>query len=359
MVALGLGFSLFVALVVINASLASEMHDAAPAKAPRFFAIDLQTDDQAAFRTAVARAAPGARIEVSPSFRGSIVAINGQRIADMKPPPESWVLRGDRTLTWSASLPPRNTIAAGRWWPPDYRGPPLVSIGQDAADALHLKVGDRLVISVLAVDVPVRIAAIRTIDWSAMGLNFAIIFSPGYIQEAPHSLLASVYAPTDRDGAIAGAVGAALPSVTMVRVGDVIGQVSELIGRIALAIRGAAAVTVAAGTVVLVGAVAASGRARRYDAVILKLLGASRAQVLGAQALEYLMLALLLAIVALAIGSIAGWYVVVHVFTLPFAPDWTAVALTLIAASAATMSIGVVGSLSAMNARPASALRTL
>jgi putative ABC transport system permease protein len=139
----------------------------------------------------------------------------------------------------------------------------------------------------------------------------------------------------------------------------VIGQITELLGRIALAIRGAAAVTVAAGTVVLVGAVAASGRARRYDAVILKLLGASRAQVLGAQALEYLLLALLLALVALAIGSVAGWFVVVHVFTLPFAPDWAAVALTLVAASAVTLSIGVAGSLSALTARPASVLRAL
>jgi putative ABC transport system permease protein len=358
-VALGLGFSLFVALVTINSSLGSEMRDAAPAKAPRFFAMDLQPDDRPAFRAAVERAAPGTRIEFAPSFRGAIVAMNGQRVDRMNPPPDSWVLRGDRTMTWSATVPPRNRIVAGRWWPPNYNGPPLISIGQDAADALDLKVGDHLVLSVLGVDVPARIAAIRAIDWSAMGLNFAIIFSPGYIEEAPHSFLASVYGPDDRDGAISASVAKTLPSVTMIRTGDIISQVSEMIGRIAVAIRGAAAVTVAAGTAVLIGAVAASGRARRYDAVILKLLGASRAQVLGAQAIEYLLLALLLALVALGIGSAAGWFVTVQVFALPFAPDWLAVAATLFAASLVTLSIGIAGSLSAMNARPAAVLRAL
>lgn len=358
-VALGLGFSLFVALVTINASLGSEMRDAAPAQAPRFFAVDLQPEDQSAFRAAVERVVPHARIEFAPSFRGSIVAINGRRVDEMKPPPDSWVLRGDRTMTWSVALPPRNRVVAGRWWPPGYNGPPLVSIGQDAADALKLKVGDRLTLSVLGVDVPARIAAIRAIDWSAMGLNFAIIFSPGYIEEAPHGLLASVYGPDDRDGLIAASVARALPSVTMIRTGDIIAQVSEMIGRIAVAIRAAAAVTVVAGTAVLLGAVAASGRARRYDAVLLKLLGAGRAQVLGAQAIEYLLLACVLALVALAIGTAAGWFVTVRIFTLPFTPDWPAVAVTLVGTSIVTLTIGMLGSLSALTAKPAAVLRAL
>ena len=255
--------------------------------------------------------------------------------------------------------PPRNAVVAGRWWPADYRGPPLVSIEDRAAQALGLHVGDAITVSVQGVDVPARIAALRRIDWTGLGLNFAIVFSPGYIEEAPHALLASVYAPPGRDGAIARRVADALPSVTLVRVGDVIGQVSELLGKIILAIRVASLVTVAAGIAVLVGAVAASGRARRYDAVILKLLGGSRAQVLGAQGLEYALLALLLAAVALAIGGAAGWYVVTQVFALAWAPDWGVVALTLAAASATTLGIGLLGSLPALRARPAGVLRAL
>ena len=269
------------------------------------------------------------------------------------------MLRGDRTLTWSAGVPPRNDVVAGRWWPAGYRGPPLVSLEDRAAAALGLKVGDSITVSVLGVDVPARIAALRRIDWGGLGLNFAIVFSPGYIEEAPHGLLASVYAPPGRDGAIARRVAAALPSVTMIRVGDVIGQIGAVLGQVALAIRAAAAVTVAAGIAVLVGAVAAAERTRRYDAVILKLLGATARQVLTAQGIEYLLLSLILAVVALVVGGGAGWFVVVHVFDLAWAPDWTIVGLTLAAAVAMTSGVGLIGSIPALRARPAETLRTL
>ncbi len=357
-VALGLGLSLFVALAVIDTSLSAELAGAAPAKAPRFFAIDLQPEDNGRFRAAVATAAPGARIETVPSLRGSITVVDGVRVAEMKTLPENaWVLRGDRTLTWSADVPPRNAVVAGRWWQRGYRGPPLVSLEDRAAAALGLHIGDRITVSVLGVDVAARIAALRRIDWGGLGLNFAIVFSPGYIEEAPHSLLASVYAAPARDAEIAAKIAAVLPSVTMIRVGDVIGQIGVVLGRIALAVRAAAAVTVAAGIAVLVGAVAAAERTRRYDAVILKLLGASLAQVLAVQTIEYLLLSVMLAGIALVVGGGGGWFVVVHVFALAWAPDWTVVASTLALAMAVTLGIGLIGSLPALRSRPARALR--
>jgi putative ABC transport system permease protein len=61
----------------------------------------------------------------------------------------------------------------------EYRGPPLVSIEDRAAEALGLKIGDAITVAVLGVEVPARIAALRTIDWGGLGLNFAIVFSPG------------------------------------------------------------------------------------------------------------------------------------------------------------------------------------
>ena len=359
-VALGLGFSLFVALAVIDTSLSAELTGAAPTKAPRFFAIDLQPGDAPAFRTAIARAAPGSRIEAVPSLRGSITAVKGISVADMKVVPDAaWVLRGDRTLTWSAGVPPRNTVVAGKWWPADYRGPPLVSIEDRAAAALGLKIGDTITVTVLGVEVPARIAALRKIDWGGLGLNFAIVFSPGYIEEAPHSLLASVYSAPNRDGAVARDVATALPSVTMIRVGDIIGQIGVALGQIALAIRAAAAVTVAAGIAVLVGAVAAASRTRRYDAVILKLLGGSGRQVLTAQALEYALLSLIVVSIALAVGAGAGWFVVARIFELPWVPDWAVVAMTLASSVLVTLGIGLLGSLPALRARPAEALREL
>ncbi|MFW2829302.1 ABC transporter permease [Sphingomonas sp. ID0503] len=357
-VALGLGFSLFVGIAAIDTSLSSEMTRSVPEKAPRFFAIDLQPADEPAFVAAVRGAAPAARIETTPSLRGAIVALKGQSVAEMKNLPEdAWVLRGDRTITWSATVPPRNAVAAGQWWPADYRGPPLVSLEDRAAESLGLKVGDEITVSVLGVDVTARIAALRKIDWRAMGLNFAIVFSPGLIEEAPHGLLAGVYAPAERDGAIARAVGAALPAVTLVRTGDVISQVGELIGRISLAVRVAGGVAVAAGVAVLIGAMASSAQSRRRESIVLKLLGGTRGQVLGAQAIEFALLAVVLSAVALGVGCAAGWYTITGLFDLGWAPGWGTIAATLGLAVLLTTGIGVLGSLPLLRARPAEALR--
>lgn len=358
-VALGLGFSLFVALTVIDTSLSAELTNAAPAKAPRFFAIDLQPEDAMTFRTAIRSVAPSAKMEAVPSLRGSIIALKGQRVADMKKLPEgAWILKGDRTITWSGTVPPRNTVVAGHWWPPNYKGPPLVSMEERAAEMLDLHVGDTITVAVLGVDVPARIAALRKVDWGGLGLNFALVFSPGYIQEAPHGLLATIYAPADRDGAIAGTVAAVLPSVTLIRTGDIIGQIGDVLQRIALAIRAAAAVTVVAGIVVLIGAVTASGQARRYDIVILKILGGSHAQLLAGQAVEYLLLSALLAVVALAIGGSAGWYVVTHVLNLPWSPDPKMVAVVLATAVGTTLTVGVIANLGILRTSLADGLRS-
>lgn len=355
-VALGLGFSLFVALAAIDGSLGAAMTNTAPARAPRFFAADLQPEDAAAFRAAAGRAG-AERVETTPSLRGQIVALKGVPVERLGERGQSWVLRGDRTITWSRDVPPRNEVSAGRWWPADYRGPPLVSIEDQAAAELGLKVGDEITVLVLGVEVPARIAALRRVDWSGLGLNFALVFSPGLIEEAPYSFLAGVYGPPGRDGAIARAVSTALPGVTLIRVGDVIGQVGAVLDQIALAIRVAAAATVLAGIAVLVGSVAAANRTRRADAVVLKLVGGTRAQVLGVQALEYLLLAGVLSTVALAVGLSAAWYTVTQVFELPFAPEWATLLATLLVASAVTLGIGLLGTLPALHVRPAEALR--
>jgi putative ABC transport system permease protein len=110
---------------------------------------------------------------------------------------------------------------------------------------------------------------------------------------------------------------------------------------------------------VLVGAIAASRQARSYDSVILKTLGATRWQILGGQALEYGLLAMMLALVALALGSGAAWFVIVQIFDFTWSPDWLVVLATLGGGALLTLGIGLAGSIPLLSVRPATALRQL
>jgi putative ABC transport system permease protein len=121
----------------------------------------------------------------------------------------------------------------------------------------------------------------------------------------------------------------------------------------------AGSVAILAGIAVLIGAIAASRQTRAYDSVILKTLGATRWQILGAQAIEYALLAAIVALVALGLGLGAAWFVIVRIFTFAWSPDWILVTATLTAGGMLTLAIGLLGSIPLMSVRPARALRSL
>jgi putative ABC transport system permease protein len=322
--------------------------------------LDIPVEEVARFRALATGAAPNSDLVTIPSLRGSVVAVKGQRVSDMEEIPEgAWFLRGDRGLTYSATLPEGSRVAEGQWWPADYQGTPLISLDVEAARAAGIDVGDTLTVSILGREIDAKIASLREINWDTMGFNFVMVFAPGTLENAPHSYMATISMPEAQERAFSRAVSNAFPSVSVIRVKEVVETVSGMLGQLSVAVRAAASVAILAGIAVLVGALAASRRARVYDSVMLKLLGATRARILAAQALEFAALATIVTLIAFALGAASGWYVVVKVFELDWAPDWGVVALTLAAGALVTLVLGLLGSLPALAARPARALRTL
>ncbi len=114
-----------------------------------------------------------------------------------------------------------------------------------------------------------------------------------------------------------------------------------------------------AGVAVLLGAIAAARASRIYDNVILRVLGASRGQLLALQLAEYALLALVLAGVALALGMGTAWLVVVKLFEFEWLPDWPLVLATLGIGLALVIAFALAASLPLLRARPAQALREL
>jgi putative ABC transport system permease protein len=359
-IALGLALTLFVTLAAIQTNLNTEIERAVPERAPNQFVLDIPSDQRGRFVGVVKREAPEAKLNIVPSLRGTIVAYDGKRVADMDRLPEgAWFLRGERGVTYSETLPQGSDLAAGQWWPRNYRGPPLVSLDQAAAKTLHIGVGDTLTVSILGREIEARIASLRQINWDTMGFNYVLVFSPNTLVAAPHSLTSTIEMNDAHEGAVSRALLAAFPSASIIAVSEVLGQVRTILDQMATAILLSASVAILAGIAVLVGAIAASRAARSYDSVILKTLGATRWQILAAQGLEYALLAAMLCLLALGLGSAAAWYVIVEVFAFKWAPDWGVVLATLGAGAVLTLGIGLLGSLPLLAVRPASALRRL
>jgi putative ABC transport system permease protein len=358
LVSVGLGLSTLATVALIEANVQREITQQLPANAPSFFFVDIQNSQLPQLESLV-RAQPGVQdLQQVPSLRARIVAVKGVPADQVHATDDTaWALRGDRGLTYATSPSPGTRIVAGNWWPADYDGPPLVSFDANLARGWGVHIGDTIRVNVLGRDLDLKIASLREIAWQTLSLNFTLVASPGLLQHAPHTYIATVRVADEDQGRVLRVVTDALPNVTGIRVEDVLAAVAALLGQVAAALTATGSLTLAVGVLVLAGAVAAGQRRRVHQAVILKTLGATRRQIRTAWMVEFGVLGIAAGLIAAVVGSltsfgIAHW--LMHI-------DWVllpgTLAGTLIGALAMMLGFGYVGTAAALRAKPAPMLR--
>jgi putative ABC transport system permease protein len=138
---------------------------------------------------------------------------------------------------------------------------------------------------------------------------------------------------------------------------DVLSAIADLLNQVAAALTVTGALTLLAGTFVLVGAVAAGQRRRMREAVILKTLGATRRQIRAAWLTEFGLLGLIAGLIAAGVGSAASYGVMHYILH----TEWTFMPVTLIYTLAGALALmllfGYAGTAAALRARPAPLLR--
>ncbi len=360
---LGLGLAVLVTITQIDGNLRRQFMAALPDRAPSFYFIDIPTAEAGHFSAFLKDQAPQSTVEDVPMLRGRIVAARGVKAEDLKPSSDAeWVLQSDRGLTYTGEIPKGSKVVEGKWWGPDYDGPPLVSFEKKLADGLGLRIGDEVVVNVLGRDISATIGNMRSVDWQSLGINFVLVFSPNAFKGAPHTHIATLteaHPDPAADAKIIKSVADAFPMVTSVRVREALETIGTVVTNLVLAIRGASAVTLISAILVLGGALAAGHRHRVYDAVILKTLGATRARLLGAYALEYVMIGFATAVFGVFAGSVAAWLIVTRLMTLSFIWQAGSAASVVAAALLVTVGLGLAGTLVALNQKPATVLRNL
>ncbi len=359
MVALGLGLTLLATVALLEASVEAQVEDQLPAHVPSFFFVDVQKDQIDAF-TKLVRGQPSAQdFTATPMLRGRVMKLAGIPVETAPIAPRSrWVVNSDRNVSYASEPPKDSRVVEGpKWWPADYSGPTLVSFDSDIARDMGLKLGDTITLNVLGRDIDARIFNLRDIDFRTGGINFIFILSKGVIDTAPHSFLATVRAAPQDEDAIFNAVTREFPNVSVVRTKEALAQIGAMLEALARGISIASLITILAGILVLAGAIAAGHRARLYDAVVLKVLGATRARLAGVYAIEYGLLGALAGLAALGAGTAAAWSVAYFVLDIPLLFAWKAVAFTIVGGALGTLVLGLGGGFAALAAKPASRLR--
>ena len=355
---LGLGLTVLITIALIEGNFGRRILQEIPDRAPAFFVIDIQRDQIEDFSRIVEGADGFQALQDVPMLRGRIVGIGGAPAREAAVANESrWALRGDRGVTWAVAAPENSPVVAGAWWPEDYDGAPLISFDVETARGFGVGIGDTLTVNVLGREIEGTIANLRQIEWDNLGINFLMIFSPGVLEGAPFSYLATVYADAAAEDRIERDVTDAFSNISAIRVRAALGAIGRLVGQMGNAVRATASIALIAGILVVGGAVAAGHRRRVYDAVVLKVLGATRGWVLGAFLIEYGLLGVLTAVIAGVAGTIAAWAVVTYVMEIEWHFMAGPVVVTAAGCILVTLTLGFAATWSALGQKSAALLR--
>ena len=360
--AIGLGVALLAAVVLIQSSLIAEVTVAAPKAAPALVFTEIPGDQAGAFDAAVGSAfgrplTPKDYLRF-PFVTGRIVTVRGQPAASARIARDGrWAFDNDISISAIGAEPADAGVTAGRWWPPNYAGPPLAAIEDDAAGAARLRVGDTIGLTVLGRQIEARVAVIRKLDATGFGPDFTLVLDPAALAGANLRQVALAKATPAEEERITRALGGAFPQVNVISVREQLAAAGDLFERLTLAVRGAAAVAGLAGLLVLAGAIAAGARARAKEAATLKVLGAARWQILAAYGVEYGAVGVVAGLAGVALGFAAAWPVVVKVFEATWSVDWAGALALIGGAAALTGAGGLIAALAALARRPAPVLR--
>ncbi len=360
--AIGLGVALLSAVVLIQSSLLAQVSVVAPRSAPALVFTDIPGERTAAFDKALtaAFARPLTQKDYlrAPFATGRIIKVRGAPVVREKiDRADRWAYDNDITLSAIGLEPPNAGITGGAWWSADYAGPPEVAISTDAARGANLKVGDAITLSILGREIDARVAVLRKVDFGGFGASFPIVLDPAALAGADLRHVAIAKASKTEEAAAIRALGASFPQVNVISVREQLEAATEMFGRLALAIRGAAAVAALAGLLVLAGAISAGAQGRAKEAAILKVLGAARVQILNAYAIEYGAVGLIAGVAGVGLGYAAAWPVVVKVFEATWSVDWSGVAALVLGAAGLAAIGGLAAATVALAKRPAGTLR--
>ena len=372
---LGLGVFLVLALGLVQKSILDQVAlPSAEAGAPDVVLFDVQPDQRDSLR-ALVRAQGLPIVDEVPLVTMRIAALEGVPVDTLlevadgsfdggEGGPERWTLGREYRSTYRSALTETETVTAGTFQGTvevaDGAEAPVIPVSLETEIALDLDVGigSRITWDVGGAEVESEVTSLREVDWARVQPNFFAVFPTGALEAAPQtSILLTRAGSPETSARLQSAVVDAFPNVSAVDVRLVLALVDRVLGRVAFVLRFMAGFAVITGLVVLAGAVRVALAQRTREAVVLRTLGASRAQVRRILLAEYALLGVLAALTGGLLAIAGAWGVARFAFDIPFRPDLAWLGWALVVVPVLTVVVGLAGSRGALRQPPLAVLR--
>jgi putative ABC transport system permease protein len=361
---LGLGTFLLLSLYLTRDVLLTQFRSIDANNQPNIFLFDIQPDQTRAVADLV-RSLGLPVIQQAPIVTMRLIEVKGRKAAELLADPHrktpEWELEREYRSTYREQLSETEKITSGAWvgriaFHPGDTVP--ISVEQDIAKDLGVKIGDELVFDVQGVPIRTRVASLRKVDWKRFQTNFFIVFPAGALEKAPtfHVLVSRVPSPS-ASARLQNAVVAKFPNVSALDLTSVIQTVDAILSKVALVIRIMSLFTVGTGLIVLASTIWSGRYQRLKESVLLRTLGASRLQIWKILGAEYLFLGLLASATGIVLGLAASWALAIFVFKLDYAPSFWPMAFAAVIVTSLTVAIGLLTSYGVGSTPPLAILR--
>ena len=312
---LALGLTAVLLLTFTRNDLIDAWRRAAPSDAPNFFLLGVQPDQLARVREFLQEKKVG-QPEFYPMVRGRVVAVNQRKVneADYTEERARRLVEREFNLSFMDAPPAHNTIAAGRW-----TGDGL-SVEEGIAERLGWKLGDELVFNIGGETFTAPITSLRRLRWDSMKVNFFVIAPPAILARFPTSYISAFRVDPSAEAGLR-ALAVQFPNLTLVDIGAMLRQIQAVTDQLVSAVQFIFLFALGAGLLVLYSALLATEDERRREAAVMRVYGASRAQVAGAQRVEFLSMGLLAGLLATLGAAVIGQILARRVFELDLPPS--------------------------------------
>ena len=317
-----LGFSLgllaLILLSIVRGDLLQSWQSSLPADAPNRFIINIQPEQVEAVQQFFTNAGL-AKVEFFPMVRGRLVEINGQALKPERFEDDRVRRLAERefNLSWAADMQQDNELLAGHWWQPQEHGKPWISLEQGIAKDMGIKLGDQLVYDVAGQRVSLEVSSLRKVEWDTMRANFFAVTPPGVLESFPASFITSFHLP-EGDARLLNDLVKQFPNLTIIDIAAVLEQVRDIMSKMSHALEYVFAFSLLTGIAVLYAALVATREERVQEATLLRVLGASRWQVVSSLLVEFVIIGVLAATVATLGAAAIAYYLSLEVFHIPY-----------------------------------------
>ncbi|MCF1431862.1 MAG: FtsX-like permease family protein [Shewanella sp.] len=318
------GFStallLLLVILALRQDLLNEWQQQLPKNAPNYFLVNIAPEDEAPL-AAFFEDNDMQTTDIYPVVRGRLSAINGEGLITAKQQ-ESGVagrvgIGRELNLTWRDSLPPNNELLQGQF----NTQPGEVSIETKVMERLGLELGDELTFNIDNRDLTVKVTSVRAVHWETLQPNFFMIMRQEDLGQFAHTAMVSFHLDDSRRALVVDLIKA-FPTVSVLDVGAIVGQLREIIEQVSLSLTLVLVLVIAASALVLFAQTEAGMATRQRELAVLRTFGGSGWLLRSATALEFGLLGLIAGVIAVLVAELTLYLLKTQVFELNVYMHW-------------------------------------